>query len=68
MKGVVSHIQSNGFVEIKADTFVSVVELLGGYEVEIGDEIRGNLDSLGGEELYNISQDEQMDVFIQDLK
>jgi hypothetical protein len=68
MKGIVCNIQKNGFIEIQTGTYISVVELLGGYDIEIGDEIKGNLESLGGEVLFNISQDEEMDVFIQDLK
>lgn len=68
MRGVVSKFQKNGLIEVQTDSFVSIIELIGGYNIEIGDEIEGNLDSLGGEEIYNLSQDENMDVFIQDLR
>jgi hypothetical protein len=68
MKGIVTHIQENGFVEIQTNSFIAVVELIGGYEVEVGDEISGQLDNLGGETIYNISQYEEVDVFIQNLK
>lgn len=45
-----------------------MVELLGAYDVNIGDDVKGDLDSLGGETLFNITEDEEMDVYIQDLK
>lgn len=68
MKGVVSKIRKDGLIEVQAETCISVIELLGAYEVEVGDEIEGDLDNLGSEELLNLSQVENMDVYIQDLK
>ncbi len=68
MKGIISNIQKNGFIEVQTSTFISIIELLGDYKIEIGDEVEGNLDSLGGEKLYNISQNEHIEVFIQDLR
>ena len=56
-----------GFIAVETDSNeFSVIELLGGYEVEIGDVISGDLETLGGEEVINKTQDEEMDVFIQD--
>ena len=43
----------------------ALVELLGGYDVEIGDEFEGNLSEEGSCEIMNITQDEEMDVMIQ---
>ena len=43
----------------------SLVELLGGYDVEIGDEFEGQLDNEGSCEIMNVTQDEEMDVVIQ---
>ena len=67
MQGTITKIRKNGFIEIKSETYTSVVELLGAYNVQIGDKFEGNLESLGGETIHNISQDNYMDVFIQDL-
>lgn len=67
MTGIVSRIQADGFVQIKTTTYLSVVEPLGEYHLEVGDEIRGNLDRLGSEILYNVSRDENIGVIIQDL-
>lgn len=47
-------------------SYLVLIELLG-HEVEIGDEIKGDLENLGGETLYNVTQQEYIDVFIQDL-
>ena len=66
MKGTVIDINMNkGFIAIQTDNGITVAELIGGYQVELDDEISGNLDALGGEELFNITHDEKMDVFIQ---
>jgi hypothetical protein len=41
-------------------------EPLGGYDIEVGDVIEGNLWSLGGEELINRSKGYTMSVFMED--
>ena len=41
------------------------MELIGGYDPEIRDVLKGNLDSLGGENIVNITQNESWDVVIQ---
>lgn len=43
----------------------ALVELIGGYDVEIGDEFEGNLSEEGSCEIMNVTQDEEMDVMIQ---
>jgi hypothetical protein len=40
-------------------------EALGGYVIEIGDVISGNLKNLAGEDLYNITRDQTISVFIE---
>jgi hypothetical protein len=66
MNGRVVGINCNkGFIAIDTGSGISVVELLGGYDVEMGDKISGDLEALGGESLYNISQQEEMDTYIQ---
>ncbi len=67
MKGVVTKTRLDGFYEVKTDTIVSVFELVGCSIVNIGDEIEGSLDSLGGKELTNITQNEKFDAVIQEL-
>ncbi len=59
--------QQKGFIAVETDSNeFSVFELLGGYAVEIGDVISGDLESLGGKTVINKTQSEKMDVFIQD--
>ena len=67
MKGVVSFINSkNGRVAALVDGHgFTVFELLGGYEIDIGDIDSGNLDDHGGEVLMNHTQQEEIDVYIQ---
>lgn len=45
-----------------------IVELLGGYDLEIGDIISHNdFYSMGSEEYYNISKSEMMSVYVQNV-
>ncbi len=68
MTGTVSNIDyQKGFVTVKTNCGYTVFELLGDYEINIGDVIIGNLDSLGGEKLKNSSTETIMDVFVQDF-
>ncbi len=67
MKGVVTKTRLDGFYEVKTDTIVSVFELVGCSLVNIGDEIEGGLDSLGGKELTNVTQNESFDAVIQEV-
>lgn len=41
----------------------AVLEVLGGQTVEANDLVQGNLDALGGEEVLNVTQREQMSVY-----
>ena len=45
---------------------IVIVELLGA-EVEIGDFLIGKFTNLGGETLFNQTQEESIDVYIQDF-
>ena len=66
MKGtVISVNQRKGFVAARTDHGITVIELLGGYEVEVGDVLTGDLDTHGGEKLRNETKSETMDVYIQ---
>jgi len=57
----------NGFHAVRTeDGDITVFELLDSVTPELGDEISGNLDTMGSEELTNISQQEDFSVFIQD--
>jgi len=56
-----------GLIAVETDSNeFSIIELLGGYDVEMGDIISGDLESLGSETVINKTQKEEMDVFIQD--
>jgi hypothetical protein len=58
----------NGFfvVEVEAGD-CTVVEMLGGYDILVGDVVSGNLHSHGGEDLHNQTQQETMSVYIQGI-
>lgn len=67
MRGVVVHHERRtGYIVIR-DSFdeFTVAELLGGYDVERGHVISGNLHSLGGETFFNETEDEKLEVFVQ---
>jgi len=65
-RGVVRSKKPNGIVKVVLDDGqFSIVEPLG-EDLAIGDVIVGNLWSLGGEELYNETQDVTFSAFIQD--
>lgn len=69
MKGrVVAVNQRKGMILVETtDGKCSLVELLGGYEVNTGDVVEGALESLGGETLRNVTGREEMSVYIQDI-
>jgi len=59
--------QKKGFVYLNLEDGQQCwFELLGGYDIEVGDIVTGNLWTLGGEELTNTTKDYKMSVFIQD--
>ncbi|HGN0867346.1 TPA: hypothetical protein ACKROV_000556 [Providencia alcalifaciens] len=67
LKGVIVHIERRiGWIAIR-DEFgeITIAELLGGYDVEKGNVITGNLHSEGGETFYNHSTDEELDVYVE---
>lgn len=67
MKGIVVGINlKRGLIAVDVDGDYTIVELLGGYDVNVGDAITGNLHNLGGEILINRTSGEKMDTFIQD--
>lgn len=54
-----------GFVAVQTDDGITIFELLGGYEVSVGDHIRGDFDTHGGETYFNLTSGEEMDVYVQ---
>lgn len=69
MKGKVIWIDptNSELIKVQIDgSYVALIELLG-HEVELGDEIKGDLESLGRETLYNITQQEELEVSIENL-
>ena len=56
-----------GLVAVQTDTGITVFELLGGYEVSVGDSIRGDFETHGGETYFNITTGDEMDVFVQGI-
>jgi hypothetical protein len=60
--------QKKGMILVDTgDAEYSLLELLGEYGVEVGDFIKDELHSLGGEMVKNLSRDDKMSVFIQDI-
>lgn len=41
----------------------AVFELLDGVDLEVGDRLQGNLDALGGEELFHLGQRRNFNVY-----
>ena len=69
MRGKVASINKRrGMILVDdGDSEYTWMELLGEYDVDIGDIIEGALHSLGGETVRNVSKREQMSVYIQDI-
>lgn len=69
MKGTVSLISYNrDMVAVTTENGdYTIFEVLGGHNIELGDAISGNLENLAGEILTNLSKDEEIDVFIEDI-
>jgi len=67
MKGTIELISPHqGMISVRTETDeFSILELVGGYSPEIGDVIIGDLESLGGETVNNVTQGESWDVHIQ---
>jgi hypothetical protein len=67
MRGVVrrvSHVNGFAAIETSAGEY-TIAELLGG-ELEAGDQVEGNLESLGGATLMRLPSRERLRVFVQD--
>jgi hypothetical protein len=56
-----------GFIAIRldGDGDITVAELLGDYDIDLRDRIRGDLEALGGEDFYNLTKQEELDVYVQ---
>lgn len=67
MRGVVVHHEHRiGFIVIRDPLGeFTIVELVGGYEVEKGHVISGELHALGSETFINETEDEELDVIVQ---
>ncbi|EPH9698194.1 hypothetical protein [Enterobacter hormaechei] len=67
MRGVVVHHEHRiGYIVIRDQIGeFTVAELLGGYDVEKGHVISGELHSLGGETFTNETEEEEIEVFVQ---
>ena len=54
-----------GMVVVETDEgSYSAIELIGGYDVELGDILSGNLETEGSKNIRNVSQAEEMDVYV----
>ena len=61
--------QQRGMVAAKTeDGEYSIFELLGGYDVEVGDVVSSSdFYSMGGETYRNLTKNESMDVYVQNV-
>ena len=69
MKGKVAMLnpQKEMAVILTENDEFTTVEVLGDYNIDIGDIILGNLESLGGETFYNETKMERFNVFVQEI-
>ena len=59
--------RKNSFYAVRTeDGDITVFELMDSYTPELGDEVTGNLDSLGSESFFNVTQKHGFSVFVQD--
>jgi hypothetical protein len=61
--------QTRGMVAAKTeDGEYSIFELLGGYDIEVGDVVSSqDFHSMGGETYRNMTKNEDMDVYVQNV-
>ncbi len=63
MRGKIVHVEHRiGWIAIRDDP---IAEIIGGYDVEKGHIISGNLHSLGSEVFHNLTTSEEMDVMVE---
>jgi len=68
MKGIVKFINSNNglcAIELESNNFTIFEDFDEGFEV--GDQVSGNLEDLGGETLFNVTQGISVDGFIENI-
>lgn len=67
MKGTIVHVEHRiGWIAIRdVRGEITIAELLGGYDVEKGHIISGNLHMLGSETFVNHSTEEKLSVFVE---
>lgn len=68
MRAVVSMLNlSRGMLAVETNNGYTIIEILDSSIPELGDILSGDLDSLGSETLINISKNEVIDTYIQDI-
>ncbi|EEU5471254.1 hypothetical protein IT006_003301 [Escherichia coli] len=67
MRGKIVHVEHRiGWIAIRDDRgAITIAEIIGGYDVEKGHIISGNLHSLGSEVFHNLTTSEEMDVMVE---
>lgn len=65
MARVIGFNPRSGLVAVQTDSGITIFELIGDYEISIGDSIRGDFETHGGETYRNVTSGEEMDVFVQ---
>lgn len=68
MKGKVYQINPRrGMVAVLTEEgHFTIIEIMGGYDIDIGDELTWeNATGLGGEQYRNVTKDEMIEVFVQ---
>lgn len=67
MRGVIVHVEHRiGWIAIRDNIGeITIAEILGGYDVEKGHVVSGNLRTLGSEVFINQATSERMDVMVE---
>lgn len=67
MRGKIVHVEHRiGWIAIRDERgTITIAEIIGGYDVEKGHIISGNLHSLGSEVFLNLTTSEEMDVMVE---
>lgn len=67
MRGKIVHVEHRiSWIAIRDERgAITIAEIIGGYDVEKGHIISGNLHSLGSEVFHNLTTSEEMDVMVE---
>lgn len=59
---------NRGMAVVETDYRYTVFEVLGDYDIEIGNKISGELDAHGGETFKNLTKNERFEVYVEAIQ